>query len=65
METKKQLALDTITDLVADFLYYDRKNDDELSRENIKTLLESKELTKEEIKEHFNKALDEALEEWN
>src|SRR5258708_6174104 len=59
---KKQIALDTVTDLAADFLYYDRKDDDELSREDIKNLLKSKELTKKEIKEHFSKAIDEALE---
>jgi hypothetical protein len=61
METKKQIALDTITDLAGDFLYYDRKDDDELSRDDIKNLIKNNELTREEIKKHFNKALDEAL----
>jgi len=30
MKTKKQLILDTVTDMVADFLYYDRKEDEDL-----------------------------------
>jgi len=48
-----QLIKDTITDLVKDFLYYDRKEDKELPRGVIEKAIESGELTVEEIVDTF------------
>jgi hypothetical protein len=60
---KKQLALDTIPDVVANYLYYDRKNDDELSKEDMKYLIESRILTEAEIITVFTDSLRQHLSE--
>ena len=52
-KTKKQIILDTISDLMTDFFYYDRKEDDELPVGAIEKAVEDKEITVEEIKNAF------------
>jgi hypothetical protein len=48
-----EYVLDTVTDLVSSFLYYDRKDDEELPRGRIDELLESGELTVQAMVERF------------
>ena len=57
----KQLILDTISDLVSDFLYYDRKEDEELKNGDIEKAIEDGIITKEEIVKAFSDELHEAL----
>lgn len=53
----KQLILSRITDLVANFLYYDRKTDEELSHSDLMAMIESKIITEEEINAAFAMAM--------
>lgn len=53
----KQVILDTVSDLVADFYYYDRKEDEELPRGAIEAAIISGEITVDEIVEHFRATL--------
>lgn len=50
-----------ISDVVADFLYYDRKEDDELPVGKIEELIEQGELEVWEIVETFKQELEEGL----
>ena len=59
---KKDIALNTLSDLVADYLYYDRKDDEDLPRGAIQTLIEEGDLKVEIIVAHFKKILIEFLE---
>lgn len=59
----KETALSTLTDLVIDYLYYDRKGDEELTQQEMQELIESGELTAAEIVERFTDALDKAIKE--
>lgn len=60
----KQDVLNTISDLVSGFLYYDRKEDETLPRGAIEALVESGKITVDEIvgafrsgvEEHFKRA---------
>ena len=51
----------TITDLVADFLYYDRKEDKDLPLGRIEMAIEEKQITTDEIVEMFAIELRKAL----
>lgn len=62
-QTKKELALGSIDDLVADFAYYDRKDDDELSVDDMVDLIKSGELTQKEIIARFADAVEKWLGE--
>lgn len=55
-ESKKQYFMDCIHDCGIDLLYYDRKESD-LTREDISELLDSGEVTLEEILEQFKKGI--------
>lgn len=55
--TKKELVLATVEDMVTDFLHYDRDNDEDLEHGDIELLIESGELTVEEIVEKFKVSL--------
>lgn len=57
-----QIILDTVSDLVADFTYYDRKEDHELPRGAIEGAIARGEITVDEIVEHFRARLVEAVE---
>ncbi len=59
--TRRQTILSTVTDLVSDFLYYDRKDDKELPRGSIREAVEAGEITEAEIVAHFAKTLSEKI----
>lgn len=54
---KKQVILDTLEDLVADFLYYDRKEDENLPQGAIEKAIIQKQITVDEIVEFFKVTL--------
>lgn len=56
-KTRRQYILDTPDDLMGSFLYYDRKNDDELPRGEIEDAIKAGEITVEELLAIFEKAL--------
>lgn len=60
--SKKQHALDLIQDLIADYLYYDRKEDEDLNRADLNHLIESGELKLEEVVAEFTRYLSEVWE---
>ena len=53
----KNLILITVDDLVADFLYYDRKEDEELPQEAIYKAIKGGDITEDEIVERFRQSL--------
>lgn len=57
----KELALNSIDDLVANFAYYDRKDDEELSSKDLEILIDGGYLTRDEIVERWAKAVDKWL----
>jgi len=57
--TRRELILANANDLARDFLYYDRKEDEELTKGEIQEAVEKGEVTKEEIIEEFKRQLDE------
>ena len=57
----KQVIERTIKDLVADFLYYDRREDFELPNGAIETEIDEGNLTVDEIVEVFKKELQDSL----
>jgi hypothetical protein len=60
---KKELILDTITDMVSALLYYDRKEDDELPIGAIEEAVLSGIITKKEILNHFAEQLNFSAED--
>ena len=54
---KVKIIRDTIEDLVSNFMYYDRKEDEELPRGSIEKALENKELTVQNIVDRFEECL--------
>lgn len=60
---QKAIVFVTIDDLVRDFLYYDRKEDEELPRGVIEELVEDGKLTVDEMVACFRKHLEEGLGE--
>jgi len=61
-EEIKQLILGTVDDLVSNFLYYDRKEDEELPRGAIQEAVESGIITAERIVQQFSNSLNVYLE---
>lgn len=59
--SRRDTILGTVDDLVSDFLYYDRKEDEELPRGAIDDAVKAGEVTVDEIVEHFRKSLVEGL----
>lgn len=59
-ENRRRLIVDTASDLMASFLYYDRKEDQELPRGEIESALLSGEITVEELLDVFRRALEDA-----
>ena len=53
----RRTILDTVDDLASSFLYYDRKEDDELPTGAIEIALDSGEITIEEIVDRFRKSI--------
>ena len=60
-KTTKQIILDAIEDLVSDFLYYDRKGDEDLSIEQLKKAVTENEITIDEIVVAFKKHLEDSF----
>lgn len=56
-KTRRQRILDTVSDLVGSFLYYDRKEDPDLPLNDIEAAVVGGEITKDEIVEAFSNAL--------
>ena len=54
----KQIILDTISDLCSNFLYYDRKEDSQLSMKQLNKSVESGEITIDEMVAEFRKHLE-------
>lgn len=54
----KEIILNTISDLCSNFLYYDRKEDEELSIEQLEDAVESGEITIDEMVEKFRENLE-------
>lgn len=58
VKTRRERILDAIIpDLVSDFLYYDRKEDEDLPRGSIEEAIAAGELTWDEIAARFKKEL--------
>ena len=57
----KLTILNAVVDLVSDFLYYDRKEDEDLPIEGIESSIEHGNITEEEIIEQFAKSLKRGL----
>ena len=58
---KKKLLLAAIEDSVANIFYYDRKDDSELTREDIEHLLDKDLIIKQEILDTFDISLEQYL----
>ncbi len=54
----KQIIIDRIKDLCSDFLYYDRKEDEELSFKQLNKAVESGVITIDEMVSEFRKQLE-------
>ena len=57
----KETVLETVDDLVSDFLYYDRKEDEDLPRGKIEAMVSRGEITVDEIVERFSIEIRKAL----
>jgi hypothetical protein len=57
---RKQVVLDTVADTALRFAVYDRKDDEELSKDELEELVESGVVTLDEIVEAFRQGLIEA-----
>lgn len=57
-----QLIIDTVDDLVSNFLYYDRKDDEDLPRGVIEATVQMGDLSYDEIVEAFANALRQGCE---
>lgn len=57
----KTLILDTVGDLVSDFVFYDRKEDEELSVKALKQAFRDGTITVEEVVQHFKAQLEKGL----
>lgn len=58
----KTTILNEVTDLVNNFLYYDRKEDEDLPRGAIEAAIASGEVTRDELVEIFRLELERGLE---
>lgn len=54
----KQTILNTISDLCGSFLYYDRKEDETLSMNQLNNAVENSIITVDEMVDHFRKCLE-------
>jgi len=57
----KKVILDTVSDLVAKFMYYDRKEDEELGVGAIDSALENSIITLDEIMDRFKSEILKSL----
>lgn len=61
--SRYDLIVDTVTDLVSDLLYYDRKEDEQLPRGAIEEAIQQDEITVDEIVEVFRDKLARRLDQ--
>ena len=61
MKKRNELILGRVEDLVANFLYYDRKEDEDLPRGVIEKAIKKQEITIEEIVNKFKKSIIEGI----
>lgn len=64
MTEVRENILNTVSDLCANFLYYDRKEDEELSADDLIQAVENGVITIEEIVQQFEEKLRESLEQY-
>lgn len=57
--TKREIILATVSDMVADFVYYDRKEDIDLSMDDLNQAIKTGEITVDEICDRFKELLKE------
>jgi len=57
----KQTILNTIEDLVSNFVYYDRKEDEDLSQEDLEQAVKTGVITVDEIIEKFAEKIKNSL----
>lgn len=57
----KETIINTIKDLCADFLYYDRKEDEDLSADDLEEAVKNGTVTIDEMVETFRKQLEDTL----
>ena len=62
-KTRAEHIRDTISDLVSCFLYYDRKEDEDLPRGAIEEAIQNNEITFDEIVKQFERELFKGLAE--
>ena len=62
MGDKHKIILSRVEDLISDFLYYDRKEDEELQRGEIELAIKSGLITRDDIVSEFKRQLDRGLE---
>lgn len=63
MRERRQIVLDTAQDLVAGFLYYDRKEDSELPLGAIEEAIKNEEITIDDITYFIKEKFEESLGE--
>ena len=54
---KKEIILNTIEDLCSDFLYYDRKGDEDLTMDELNNAVKKNEITVKEMVDKFEECL--------
>jgi len=59
---KKTIILNTIRDLCLDFIYYDREEDEELSKDQLNDAIRNGEISIDEIVAEFRKHLDQIID---
>lgn len=57
MRTRREIIFAVVSDLVTDFIVYDRKEDEDLPRGSIQKAIDSGEITLEEVVEEFKEEL--------
>ena len=63
MEGKKEKLISLIPDCLSDLLYYDRKECEVVSTDDVRHLFDNKLITKEELVDAFSKALDDCFKD--
>jgi len=60
-KTRRELIFIVVEDLVSNFLYYDRKEDEDLPRGAIEEAIQAKEISVDEIVTEFRRHLESVL----
>ncbi len=61
IEAKREKIKNVVEDLVTDFLHYDRQEDEELSKEDLHTMIDDQDVLVDEVVMWFKDALEEAV----